>query len=110
MRNMVEKLLNQHGMEVRLGGRTVRALFQPVTGRLERLAVQAPGPLGMEGRKRYVYIGPLEPELREDDLLAAAGKEYIVRTAQQVMGSNGPVYTWAMCVEKGQEDAWGMSS
>lgn len=100
---MVEKLLNQHGMEVRLGERTIRALFQPVTGRLEKLALQQPGPLGLESRKRYVYIGPLEPQLREDDTLTVAGKSYIVRTAQQVMGSGGPVYTWAMCVEKGRE-------
>lgn len=110
MRNMVEKLLNQHGMEVRLGARTVRALFQPATGRLERLALQEPGPLGLESRKRYVYIGPLEPELHEDDVLSVEGKGYIVRTVQSVAGSNGPVYTWAMCVEKGREDAWGMSS
>ena len=102
MRGMVEKLLNQHGMAVRLGERTIRALFQPVTGRLEKLAVQQPGPLGLESRKRYVYIGPLEPEIREDDTLTVAGKGYIVRTAQQIMGSGGPVYTWAMCVEKGR--------
>lgn len=106
---MVEKLLNQHGMEVQLGERTVRALFQPVTGRLERLAIQEPGPLGLQSRQRYVYIGPLEPQLREDDVLTVAGKGYIVRSVQQVMGSGGPVYTWAMCVEKGREDTWGTS-
>ena len=109
MRNMVQKLLKQHGMEVRLGERTLRALFQPVTGRLERLALQESGPLGLEIRKRYVYIGPLEPDVREDDILTVAGKDYIVRTAQSVMGSNGPVYIWAMCVEKGREDTWGTS-
>lgn len=107
---MVKKLLNQHGMDILVGERAVRALFQPVTGRLERLAQQEPGPLGLQSRQRYVYIGPLEPELREDDTLTVAGKGYIVRTAQQVMGSNGPVYTWAMCVEKGREDTWGTSS
>ena len=107
---MVQKLLTQHGVEFRLRERAVRALFQPVTGRLERLASQEPGPLGLESRQRYVYIGPLEPELREDDTLTVAGKGYIVRTAQRVPGSGGPVYTWAMCVEKGREDPWGMNS
>lgn len=103
MRGMVEKLLNQHGMEVRLGERIIQALFQPVTGRLERLALREPGPLGLESRTRYVYIGPLEPELHEDDVLTVAGKDYIVRTAEPVAGSGGPVYTWALCVEKGRE-------
>lgn len=107
---MVEKLLTQHGMDVRIGELTVRALFQPVTGRLERLAERMPGVLGTERRSRYVYIGPVEPELREDMTLAVAGREYLIRTAQWIPGNDGPAYTWAMCVEKGREDTWGMSS
>ena len=107
---MVEKLLAQNGMEVRVGERTVRALFQPVTGRLERLAERVPGLLGAESQSRYVYIGPVEPEVRADMVLTVAGRGYLVRTAQQIPGNDGPVYTWAMCVEKGREDRWGMSS
>ena len=110
MRTMVEKLLTQHGAEIRVGQRTVRALFQPVTGRLERLAERATGFLGTESRSRYIYIGPVEPELREDMMLTVAGKEYLIRTAQRIPGNDGPAYTWAMCVEKGREDTWGMSS
>ena len=107
---MVEKLLDQNGMEVKVGEKAVRALFQPVTGKLERLAERVPGLLGTESRSRYVYIGPVEPELKADMVLTVAGRGYLVRTAQQIPGSDGPVYTWAMCVEKGREDRWGMSS
>ena len=107
---MVEKLLTQHGMEVRVGDKTVRALFQPVTGKLERLAERVAGSLGTESRSRYVYIGPVEPEVRADMVLTVAGRGYLVRTAQQIPGNDGPAYTWAMCVEKGREDRWGMSS
>lgn len=107
---MVEKLLAQYGMDVAVGERRVRALFQPVTGKLERLAVREPGELGVESRKRYIYIGPLEPRLEEDTALTVAGKGYLVRTAQQIPGNDGPAYSWAMCVEKGREDRWGMSS
>lgn len=107
---MVEKLLRQHGMEVTVAGTSVRALFQPVTGKLERLALPQPGPLGLESQKRYIYIGPVEPELREDMVLAVAGKRYSVRTAQVIPGNHGPAYTWGLCVEKGSEDEWGMSS
>lgn len=103
MRIMVEKLLNQHGMEVLVEDKTVRGIFQPVTGRLERLALQDPGPLGLQSRRRYLYIGPLEPEVRMDMALNVAGKRYTVRTVHQINGDNGPVYTWAMCVEKGRE-------
>ena len=100
---MVEKLLAQHGMDILVGKLRVRGLLQPVTGRLERLALQEPGPLGPDRRQRYVYIGPVEPMPGEDDVLTAAGKGYIVRTAHRISGSTGPVYTWAMCVEKGRE-------
>jgi len=110
MRVMVEKLLDQYGMDIRIGDRNVRALFQPVTGKLERLAERVPGSLGTESRSRYVYIGPVEPEVRADMVLTVAGRGYLVRTAQRIPGNDGPAYTWAMCVEKGREDRWGMSS
>lgn len=103
MRGMVEKLLRQHGMDLYLGEKTVRGLFQPVIGKLERLAKLEPGVLGLESRKRYVYIGPLDPEPKEDMVLTVRGKAYLVRTAHRIMGPAGPVYSWAMCVEKGSD-------
>ena len=103
MRVMVEKLLLQHGMEIRLGEKKVRGLFQPVAGKLDRLAKLEPGPLGLQARQRYVYIGPLEPEPKEDMVLAAEGKEYLIRSAHRITGPGGPVYSWAMCVEKGEK-------
>lgn len=100
---MVEKLLRQHGMEILLGDRQVRGLFQPVAGKLDRLAKLEPGPLGLQERQRYVYIGPLEPEPREDMVLTAQGKGYLVRSAHRINGPGGPLYCWAMCVEKGEK-------
>lgn len=100
---MVEKLLRQYGMEVRVGEQAVLALFQPVTGRLERLALPDPGPMGFQSRQRYLYIGPVEPEVQMDMELTVAGKRYAVRTAHQISGDNGPAYSWAMCVEKGRD-------
>ena len=101
MRVMVEKLLTQYGMEIRVGEQTVRGLFQPVTGRMERLALPDPGPLGLQSRQRYLYIGPVEPRVQPDMELIVAGKRYAVRSAHRIDGNNGPAYSWAMCVEKG---------
>ena len=103
MRIMVEKLLRQYGMEILLGDLQVRGLFQPVAGKLDRLAKLEPGPLGLQSRQWYVYIGPLEPETREDMVLMAQGKGYLVRSAHRINGPGGPVYSWAMCVEKGEK-------
>lgn len=110
MRKMVEKLLRQHGMEIRVNECTVRALFQPVTGKLERLAERVPGPLGVQNAKRWIYIGPVEPELREDQQIRVEDRSYLVRSAQQITGNNGPAYTWAMCVEKGRDVPWSTGS
>ena len=101
---MVEKLLRQHGMDIRLGDRRVRGLLQPVAGKLDRLAKLEPGPLGLQSRQRYVYIGPLEPQPRADMVLTVEGKGYIVRSAHWIAGPGGPVYSWAMCVEQGGTD------
>ena len=86
---------------------SLRGFLQPVTGKVERLALVRMGPLGEECREWFVYIGPVEPELRQDDLVTAGEKEYRVSSAQVIWGSNDPVYCWAMCVEKGSEDRWG---
>lgn len=110
---MVEKLLRQYGMAVTIcqegADETVRGFFQPVTGKVEHLAAAHPGMLGTENTRRYVYIGPLEPRPAEQGILRIEGKEYRVRTVQEIWGANGPVYLWGMCVEKGGDDQWGMS-
>ena len=110
MRKMVEKLLWQHGIRIRVEERTVRALFQPVTGKLERLAQREPGILGLERAMRWIYIGPVEPQLREDQVLTVEGRGYLVRSVQWIEGNDGPAYTWAMCVEKGREEPWSTDS
>lgn len=107
---MIGKLLDQYGIPVELEGRTVRGLFQPLTGKLERLAVRVPDPLGCGSAKRFVYIGPVQPQPREDGELTVAGRAYLVRASHLIPGNDGPAYCWAMCVEKGQEDTWGMNS
>ena len=98
---MVEKLLRQYGVDLLLGARPGRGLFQSGVGKLDRLAKLEPGVLGLESRKRYVYIGPLDPEPREDMVLLVQGKAYVIRAAHRIMGPDGPLYSWAMCVEKG---------
>ena len=107
---MVEKLLGQYVMEVRVEGTPVRALLQPLTGKLERLAIQDPGPLGLQSRQRYLYIGPVEPELWEGTELVVGDIHCVVQSAHRIAGDNGPAYYWAYCVKKGRVEGWSMSS
>ena len=88
---------------------SLRGFFQPVTGKVERLALAQMGPLGQESRERFIYIGPVEPEAEPGDQVMAGEKQYRICSAQLIWGGDGPVYCWGMCVEKGCEDNWGSS-
>lgn len=113
MRRMVEKIFQCHGRRMRAvhdgGALTVRGFFQAVTGKGQNMARLSVGPLGTEGMGQFVYFGPVEPELEEGDELTVDGKEYILRRCEVIDGTNGPVYRWAICVEKGGVEAWDLS-
>ena len=111
MERMVGKMLRCYGREMQLcrdaENWTVYGFFQSVTGKKERFSDLHPGPLGLEKPGQFIYLGPVEPAARQGDTLKLGGKEYEVRTAQEVFGLEKPAYVWAMCVEKGGEAGWG---
>lgn len=109
MQRMIEKILNYYGRDMvisRAGEEfPVRGFLQVVTGTAKQKTQVEVCPLGTVKQGRYVYIGPLEPRLQMEDTLMLDGTVYIVRQAENVSGA----YVWAMCVEKGSEDAWGVN-
>ena len=111
MRRMVEKILNCYGREVTVArlGTTVFAFLQSVRGKGQNMVLKEVGPLGTVQPGQYVYIGPVEPELLEDDVLEAEGKTYVVRRSETVHGAAGAAYQWAMCARGGGADTWGSS-
>lgn len=113
MRRMVEKMMNCYGREITVvrgeESFSLRGFFQPVTGKVERLAISTAGPLGMENRERYVYIGPVHPAPEPGDQVRVDGKDYHVRSAQLIWGNGEKIYCWAMCTEKGGADEWGLN-
>ena len=56
-----------------------------------------------------MYIGPAEPLAEVDDEIRINYTFYRVRRSEVIMGFYGPLYCWAMCVEKGGDDTWGRS-
>ena len=109
MRRMVEKILGCYGQEVTIArlGTTVYAFLQPVRGKGQNLVLKEVGPLGVAQPGQYVYIGPVEPELLEEDVLEAEGRAYVVRRSETIHGAGGAAYQWAMCVRGGGADTWG---
>jgi len=111
VRRMVEKILSGYGSEIRIQrlGTVVFGFLQPVRGKGQNMVLKEVGPLGQVLPGQYVYIGPAEPEVLEDDILELEGRAYVVRRAEQVSGAGGPAYQWGMCVQRGGGDAWGSS-
>jgi hypothetical protein len=111
MQRMVSKILNAYGtaMTLNRGGTeyAVRAFFQPVRSKSWQYLEGNYSPLGEIPRGQYVYIGPVEPAAEAGDSLTVAGKDYWIRRSEQILDSQGPVYCWGMCVEKGGDGTWG---
>ena len=101
---MVEKILKCYGSEIwipRLNG-FVYGFLQGVRGKGQNLVLKEVGPLGVVPEGQWVFIGPAEPEIRMDDVLELDGKAYQIRRIDLVRGTDGPVYQWGMCMERGR--------
>lgn len=111
MQGMINKILNQYGSSLTLTkegtDHRIRAFFQPVRSKSWQYLEGNYSPLGELPRGQYVYIGPLEPFAEPGDTLTVEGKQYWLRRSEQILGPEGPVYCWGLCVEKGGEDKWG---
>ena len=113
MKEAVAEMMEKYGAAVTLcrGGKEwpVKAFFQSVRSKSWDFSDSDYSPLGEIPRGRYVYMGPLEPEAAAGDTIRVESKSYLVRRSEIVRDGKGPVYCWALCLEKGGEDSWGRS-
>ena len=113
MEDMVNGILESYGTDLALyhGGERydIRAFFQPVRSKSWSYLEGQYSPLGEIPRGQYVYIGPADPMAEVGDEVRINYTFYRVRRSEAIMGFYGPLYCWAMCVEKGGDDTWGQS-
>ena len=111
MRQTVEKVLSQHGMDLTivsgLERKTVRGFFRAVNSKSWQSMESEANLLGEITRGQYAYIGPADGGVREGDTLTLGEKSYLVRRAEFYYYGNQAVYQWGLCVEKGVNDTWG---
>lgn len=114
MRKIVGGILRQYGsvMTVTRGEISVkvRGFFQPVRSKSWQNMTNVATPLGEVPRGQYVYIGPVDPEVKQGDLLTVGGGNYIFRRVEPYWYGDEKVYIWGLCVEKGVNDTWGSQS
>ena len=113
MEEMVNGILTSYGSDLVLfhngESHDVRAFFRPVQSKSWSYLEGEYSPLGEIPRGQYVYIGPAEPFAEVGDDIRINYTFYRVRRSEVIMGFYGPLYCWAMCVEKGGDDTWGQS-
>ena len=114
MRKLVSTILRQHGTAMTLSRSgetlTVRGFFQPVRSKSLQNLVPRETPLGMVSRGQYIYIGPADVAVSEGDTLTVGQQCYILRRVEIYRYGDEAVYTWGMCVEKGDSEIWGAQS
>ncbi len=111
MQRMVSGILRQYGTTMNLvhegNAHEIRGFFQPVQAKgwqnMEKLVT----PLGEGQKGQYLWIGPGNLEVSEGDFLVVGEKKYMMHRAEQWFYGEEPVYTWAICVQKGGRDEWG---
>ena len=110
MHKTVEKIIRNLGTDVTVhhGGTTVTAkgIFVPTTSRSWQNMQNVYSELGEAPRGQYNYIGCMEPVVEKGDLLDVGDRRYLMRRAEVIYDSRGPLYRWGLCVERGREDAW----
>lgn len=101
---LVSRLISKYGSHLILERQDeripLRALLQPMLSR--QVPQRRYAPAGEVPRGRYLYMGPVVPEITEGDILIRGGRRYEIRQAELLMYGDRPVYRWAMCVEKGR--------
>ena len=110
MRTAVEKLIRGLGtvVKIRHEGKIVNTvgIFMPTTSRSWQNMQNVYSELGEAPRGQYNYIGCMEPVVEKGDLLDVGDRRYLMRRAEVIYDSRGPLYRWGLCVERGREDAW----
>lgn len=115
MRKAIEDVMTRYGTVLTVlrdeeEPRSVRGFFRPVNTNSWQSIESEATLLGELTRGQYVYLGPIEGDVREGDTLGLGEKTYLVRRVEIYYFADASLYQWGLCVEKGVNDTWGIQS
>ena len=88
------------------GSQTVKMFFHSINSTSWQNMEREFSPLGEIPRGQYVCVLPAHIQIAPEDTLLIGDQGYLVRKVERMDLFSGPIYHWALCVEKGCEDAW----
>ena len=110
MQRMVNGILKQYGTEMTLyhegNPGQVRGFFLPFRSTSWQNIVKVSTQMGEISRRQYVYIGPADRAVQEDDILVVGMRHYIFRRVEPFYYGDEVAYLWGQCVEKGVNEPW----
>lgn len=113
MKKLMDGVLNRYGVPATIhtaaGAQTVKVIFHSVNSSSWQNMERVFSPLGEVPRGQYICVLPADTAAEPEDTLVVDGRSYLLRRVEQMRVFTGPVYRWALCVEKGSEDTWGLN-
>lgn len=111
MEGTIKALIGRHGVEMTLVREGTEAVFscffQPVRSSSYQSMEPQAAPLGQLSQGQYTFLGTADLPIQAGDILTLGEKRYLVRRVEIVCGNGVPLYQWGLCVERGEETAWG---
>lgn len=112
MQKTVDTILKKYGVDVELQRDRekwiIRGFFQPVDSISWQSIEHVASPLGHSSRPEYTCIVPSDTDIQPGDVLFIQERNYLARRVEAYRYAGQVVYRWALCVENGGEDTWGM--
>lgn len=113
MKKLMDGILARYGVAATLqnaaGEQDIKVFFHSVNSsswqNMERVFM----PLGEVPRGQYLCVLPAGTAAEPEDTLTVDGRAYLLRKVEKMALFTGPLYCWALCVEKGSEDSWGLN-
>ena len=106
----VDKMIRKYGNSMFLiqgeGHKPIRAFLQESHSKSKDSCHREFSLLGEIPKGVYVYIGPVQPEVRVGDILIFQDRRFQLRQAETIMAGDRKLYCWGLCTEKGGEHAW----
>lgn len=112
MRKMMDGIFERYGMPATIhtaaGELPIKVFFHSVNSNSWQNMERQFSPLGEVPRGQYICVLPAHVAAEPEDTLIVSGRRYLLRRIEEMAMFTGAVYHWALCVEKGSEDTWGM--
>lgn len=114
MKRRMDGVLARYGTPATLqtaeGEQQIKVFFYSINSNSWQNMQRQFEPLGEVPRGQYICVLPADAVAEAEDTLIVAQRAYLLRRIEDMAMFTGAVYRWALCVEKGSEDTWGLTS